>query len=411
MNGISWARWAPLPIVIGVGSVVIIQGGDDVKFSAANALTAATATLLIYGPVLAGISAGLGVSVIKGGSVLLVKTLPLKALVKWFGGQTGASVGVGLLGFGLLVVSSVGLAGAHGSWPAPQAGGPVLVGALFVVASCAAGWAIGLVAPTWFVPPIVAILGYFLPAFDIGGSRALVAFATSTQSNNALFAIRPVVLVIYFGLTVLAVIASFLTVIVGLSGGTPWQKIGLTAAGLALVGCTVALVSPGFGVIWQAASRSGWPCATVGQAGSRVCLPPEQRQGVDQLASVLAPLDERVLQIAPKPGGWLYEPRVGFANEGDEPAISSSLPIGPDQYSSEDEAEVLAGSLVWCPPELDLTEDQIDRIVQAWATVTLWLDPHAQGTYVSLTGRFPERTPTLDEARAALESAEAICQR
>jgi hypothetical protein len=412
MSAVRAARWAPVAIAVGIGAASLAGGGPSVTWSAANALHAAAGTLLVYCPVVGGICAGLGVATIRSGSGLLIKILPAGGVRRWLLREVTGSVLAALAGFALVVGAAMVVAGSHGSWPALAAWGPVVVGSGFVAVSCWAGWAVGLVVPSWFVPPLVALASYLLPAFDVGGLRAVVAFAANTSAENALFAIRPMAFAVYAVLIGAALGTSLALAAWRLGGG------GLRAAAPAAVAFCLAAVSchwfanQDYGAIWQGVPRSSWVCAAVGDAGSRVCLPPEQQRLLQSQAEALARFDSKILSVAPAADGWIYEPRIGFGNERVEGVIAIGMPVGPLAEEPEIMAETLAGSLARCP-ETDLTADlavdQEEVLARAAAVLALWLEPAASDTYFGLAGELPDHVPDQGEARSALAAAKAAC--
>jgi hypothetical protein len=264
-------------------------------------------------------------------------------------------------------------------------------------------------APSWFVPPVVAVVAYALPAFDVAGCRSLAAFASNTTTANALYAIRMGAVAVYCGLAAALCGAAFVVALARLAGAGP-ADVGVSALGFGVAAvCAVLIVSQGYGSVWQAASRGDWSCSAVGSQGSRVCLPREQRRHLDAMAQALAQFDDRVLTVSPRDGGWLYEPRVGFVDEGAEPAITVDLPAGPSIPSPDALAETIAGALVWCAPGIEVADSDLDLFGRAQATVTLWLDPGATDVYFALVGEYPNHGPDAGEASAALAATDAAC--
>ncbi|MDR1441944.1 MAG: hypothetical protein LBJ02_06110 [Bifidobacteriaceae bacterium] len=408
MSAANWARWAPAPVGIGLGAFALIDGGEPVWWSAANALNAVTGISIVYGPILTGLCAGLSVSTVRSGAVVLVLVLPGRGAARWLGREILGSCGPALAGFGVVAAAALAVAGWHGSWPGIAPWGPFLLAALTIVAACAVGWALGLVAPSWFAPPLAAVAFYVLPAFDIGGCRTLIEFAGSTLTNNALYGLKPTAFWAFCALYVAFPLALVLAALFRF--GRDGRQAVLAGVALALAGAVAyTIIAPGQGEILRAVSRDGWFCAPVGGSGSTVCLPPEQRRRVGEFAEELSELDERLLAVAPQSGGWRYEPRVGFPEEGDGPVIEVGLPEGPEPPLRGDLAELASWSLVWCGPDIELAPETEESLRPLRATVMLWLDPGTSEQYLSFTGEYPAAAPTLDSAREALETAKSIC--
>ncbi|WP_339567286.1 hypothetical protein [Pseudokineococcus sp. 1T1Z-3] len=368
----------------------------EARFSTTWAVDAAVTSLLVVWPLSAGLAAADAVRVRRTGGAL-VDALPAPAVVRLLWRRAAAAGAWTAAGLGIAAAGGAVVGAAHGSPPTLAAFTPVAPAVAGSFAVAALGAALGVLLPSWLLPPLLAAGSYAFLAFDVAGAQSLVGLVGATSGVVLGLEVGPVAL----GARVVALSAAAAAAAVVLAWSAtrrPWLLAPLLGVAVLAAGAwALADMDDPYGH-WR--SDADWPCADVPGAGGLVCVPSDQRRDVEVLAEALSPVSGRLTQLDPARADQDFS--ATRASRAD--ALLVPLPFGRpvDEPSM---ADAVAAELAPClRGDRDLSAREEEDVFAAVVTTAWWLAPGREQDPALLESLgLPDSPPTRAEAQRAYD--------
>jgi len=394
--------WAGLVAVFVASMAMLLPAGDGTHASfLCSVVVMLNAVILIF-PLIAGVAAVDATALVRGRSRFLIEALPPAGRFRVAFGRVWRISLAGCGGLLLATVAAGVLAVSQGSRLSWGVWSYLLLGAAGVVSATSAGWVIGAVIKSWFVPPLLILVFYGGAAVNNSYIGVPSAVLTTIWTPYAAF-VRP-----SWGLLIAALGVHGLIGAAGVAGWLVWSgrsplRIVVLAVTCILAGGTIGAAANGW--MWPAENivpvdTSQWICAPL-RSGGQVCAPPERPQDLPALVGELDDINARFLEL-----DGALETRVWRAV--DSPAGTSLvyvLPLGraitPSEHAAAAAGDLFTACLLSAldPPD----QQRLDEIAEMQAIVNAWVDPSADHVLTDPSGN--SRAITLAEARSAYEAS------
>ncbi|MCL2784400.1 MAG: hypothetical protein FWD55_02985 [Propionibacteriaceae bacterium] len=377
--------WGGLVASLGACLAMLLPVDDGTQNSFLCSLAVMLHAAIVIFPLLAGVASIDATFMNRGRSRFLLEALPSSARLRAASGRVGWISLAGCAGILLACVVAGTLAVSNGSrfswgvWPF------LLLACVGIVSATCIGWAIGAIAKSWFIPPLIIIVTY-------GGAAANISYVQlPSAALSALWTPTPALLHFPLPLIGWTLGLHVLLALVGVTGWLVWcqltkQRILLLVTALFLtIGCAASMVNGWLGISGAVVANdtSDWICAPLA-SGAQVCLPPERPQDLPDLVIQLESVNTRALQLDP---GLASRTWRGI----DSPAGTSlvyELPLGQSPTLSQHAGAAAASLFIGCVLDaLDKEdEDLLDMYAEAQVIVATWLDPEANGKFIDIEG-------------------------